>query len=305
MKGIDISSYQPNVDFEKVKNSGIEIVYIKATEGITYTNPLLKSQYAGAKAAGLKIGFYHYLRANDPILEAKFFLSVIKGLSSDCKHAIDVEVSLGQTITKTSSNIMQFANYLISTNNEVCIYTGDYFYANNLNSSVKNIPLWVAHYGVAKPDAANYIGFQYSESGKIDGINGSVDLDEFSSSIFVSSIPPITPVIIINIVVKAFQHAVNLVGLKDKNGDKLVEDGIKGTHTNEVIAKIFFTNGSHNELARWIQQRLIALGFSCGKTGADSYFGVNTLVAVKKFQTIRALKPDGIVGPLTINQLLK
>ncbi|MBU3200990.1 peptidoglycan-binding protein [Clostridium estertheticum] len=300
---MDISSYEANVDFEKVKNSGIEIVYIKATEGLTYTNPLLKSQYDGAKAAGLKIGFYHYLRANDPILEAKFFLSVIEGLSSDCKHAIDVEeVSLGQTIAKTSSNIMQFANYIISTNNEVCLYTGDYFYANNLNSSVKDIPLWVAHYGVTKPDAVNYIGFQYSESGRIDGINGSVDLNEFSTSIFVSSTPP---VIITNIVVKAFQHAVNLVGLKDKNGDKLIEDGIKGTHTNDVIAKISFTNGSHNELIRWIQQRLIALGFSCGETGADSYFGVNTLVAVKKFQTIRALKSDGIVGPLTINQLLK
>lgn len=67
MKGIDIASYQQNVDFQKVKNSGIEIVYIKATEGITYTNPLLELQYSGAMAAGLKIGFYHYLRANDPI----------------------------------------------------------------------------------------------------------------------------------------------------------------------------------------------------------------------------------------------
>ena len=79
MKGIDISSYQENVDFKKVKNNGIEIVYIKATEGLTYDNPLLKSQYNGAKSAGLKIGFYHLLRANDPTLEAKHFLSVING----------------------------------------------------------------------------------------------------------------------------------------------------------------------------------------------------------------------------------
>lgn len=42
MKGIDISSYQQNVDFIKVKNSGVQIVYIKATEGVTYTNPLLE-----------------------------------------------------------------------------------------------------------------------------------------------------------------------------------------------------------------------------------------------------------------------
>jgi len=303
VKGIDISSYQQNIDFKKVKNSGIKIVYIKATEGLTYKNPLLKSQYTEAMLAGLKIGFYHYLRANNPISEAKFFLSVIAGLSADCKYVIDVEETLGQTISKISSNVRLFADYLISNNKEVCIYTGDYFYSKNLNNSVKNIPLWVAHYGVTKPDAINYIGFQYSDSGRVDGINGPVDLDEFNSDIFINSISTVP--IPVNIVVKTFQHAANSVGLKDKNGDKLLEDGIKGPHTNEVVSKILVTKGAHNEFVRWIQQRLIALGFNCGKTGADSYFGALTLVAVQHFQTSRGLKADGIVGPLTITQLLK
>jgi lysozyme len=299
MKGTDISSYQVNVDFVKIKNSGIEIVYIKATEGITYTNPLLKSQYNGAKAAGLKVGFYHFLRANDPTLEAKYFLSVINGLSADCKYAVDVEDLSGKTVAQKSSDLRIFANYLISNHKDVCIYTTDNYYATQLNSSVKNIPLWVSHYGVSKPDAISYIGFQYSSSGIINGINGPADLDEFKSAIFIS---PSSPV---NLVVQSFQHATNLVGLRDKNGDKLVEDGIKGTHTNEVIAKVLVTNGAHNELVRWIQQRLVSLGFSIGKTGADSYLGPSTLLAVKKFQASRGLKQDGIVGPLTITQLLK
>ena len=234
MKGIDISSYQQTIDFKKVKNSGIQIVYIKATEGIIYKNPLLKSQYTRAMLAGLKIGFYHYLRANDPMLEAKYFLSVIAGLSADCKYVIDVEETLGQTIAKISSNVRVFADYLISNNKEVCIYTADYFYSNNLNNTVKDIPLWVAHYGVTKPNVINYIGFQYSDSGRVDGINGLVDLDEFISDIFIDSIPPVP--VPVNIVVKAFQHAANLVGLKDKNGDKLIEDGIKGPHTDEVVS---------------------------------------------------------------------
>ncbi|MCB2292183.1 peptidoglycan-binding protein [Clostridium algoriphilum] len=155
---------------------------------------------------------------------------------------------------------------------------------------------------VAKPDSINYIEFQYSGSGSVAGVNGLVDLDEFSSDIFIGSI---SPVIVINTVVRTFQHAVNLVGLTDENGKKLVEDGIIGTHTTEVIAKVLLTKGDHNELVRWIQQRLIASGFSSGVTGADSYFGVNTLAAVKKFQTSRTLKADGIVESLTINQFLK
>ena len=299
MKGIDISSYQQNVDFIKVKNNGIEIVYIKATEGITYNNPMLKPQYCGAIAAGLKIGFYHFLRANDPILETKHFLSFIDGLPAHCKYVIDVEEILGQTVTKISSNVRLFADYLISNCKEVCIYTNDNFYKNNLNNSVKDISLWVAHYGVSMPDAINYIGFQYSNSGNVDGINGLVDLNEFSSDIFINSIS------LANTVVKTFQHAVNIVGLTDRNGNKLIEDGIKGTHSNEVIATVFVTRGTHNELVRWIQNRLIALGFNCGKTGADSYFGSNTLVAIQHFQALRGLKPDGIVGPYSIAELLK
>ena len=60
---------------------------------------------------------------------------------------------------------------------EVCTYTNDYFYANNLNNSVLNIPLWVVHYGVTKPEAINYIEFQYTDAWSVDGINGSVDFD--------------------------------------------------------------------------------------------------------------------------------
>ena len=299
MKGIDIASYQTSVDFKKVKNSGIEIVYIKATEGLTYENPLLKSQYNGAKSAGLKIGFYHFLRNNDPVLEAKHFLSAIVGFKADCRDAIDIESGSGGTITHTSSNVRLFADYLILKGRQVCLYTNDYFYANNLNNSVKNIPLWVAHYGAAKPNAVNYIGFQYTDTGSVNGISGPIDLSEFKTAIFVGPIPPI------NLVVQSFQHATNLVGLRDKNGNKLVEDGIIGIHTNEVIAKVFVDYGDHNELVRWIQRRLVSLGFSVGKTGADSYFGVNTLAGVKKFQASRGLVQDGIVGPLTTNALLK
>jgi peptidoglycan hydrolase-like protein with peptidoglycan-binding domain len=136
----------------------------------------------------------------------------------------------------------------------------------------------------------------------LNGVNGLVDLDEFSSGIFICSI---TPAIVINTIVQTFQHAATLVGLTDKKGDKLVENGIIGTPTTEVIAKALVTKGAHNELVRWIQKRLIASGFSCGVTGADSYFGVTTLTAVTKFQTSRKLKSNGIVGPLTLNSLLK
>ena len=306
MKGIDISSYQDNIDFTKVKKSGIQIVYIKATEGFTYNSPLMKIQYSKAKAAGLSIGFYHYLRGNNPVLEAKHFLGVIEGFPSDCKYAIDVEEALGQTKAKVSANVRAFADYLITNKKKVCIYTGDNFYANSLDSSVKNIPLWVAHYGVVKPYATNYIGFQYSNSGSVGGINGLVDLDEFTSDIYINaSAAPVSVSSAVNLVIKTFQHVTAVVSITDKSGNKLIDDGIKGPRTDEVIAKVLIAKGAKNEFVRWIQQRLISLGFNCGKAGADADFGWNTLVAVQHFQASRRLKSDGVVGPLTITELLK
>lgn len=60
-KGIDISHYNGDIDFTKVKADGIQCVYMKATEGTTYIDNYLGTYYKGAKSAGLKTGFYHYL----------------------------------------------------------------------------------------------------------------------------------------------------------------------------------------------------------------------------------------------------
>ena len=93
-QGIDISSYQRNVNFSAVKNSGIDIVYIKSSEGTTYINPYFESSYSNAKANGLKVGFYHYVRARttqQAINEANFFSRVVSGKQADCKLAMDFE----------------------------------------------------------------------------------------------------------------------------------------------------------------------------------------------------------------------
>ena len=64
-QGIDISSWQGYVNFSAVKKSGIDIVYIKSSEGISYVNPYLEYSYKNAKSNGLKVGFYHYVTAKN------------------------------------------------------------------------------------------------------------------------------------------------------------------------------------------------------------------------------------------------
>lgn len=109
-----------------------------------------------------------------------------------------------------------------------------------------------------------------------------------------------------NPVIASIQKLCNSLEVKDNNVNTLIVDGIAGTCTSSAIAKLpLVKRGSKGELVKWIQQRLIDLGFSCGPSGADGDFGYCTLAAVQNFQTKRGLTPDGIVGPLTLSALLK
>ena len=191
--GIDVSNYQGAIDFAEVKRNGISIVYIKASQGIEYINPRLKEHYQGAKLNGLKIGFYHFLTNKSPSLEAQHFLNSINGLVSDCKYIIDVEGTW--TMAEASKATREFADYLISKNKEVGIYTGDYFYRDNLNSTVKNLSVWIANYGGVVM-APKYAGHQYTDKGAVRGITGNVDMNEFNDSIF------LTPKVVLKVVPK-------------------------------------------------------------------------------------------------------
>lgn len=176
MKGIDISAYQSNLDFSKIN---CEVVFIKATEGLTYTNPYLKLHYAKAKAKGLKVGFYHFQRSNNPIDEAKHFLNAIDGLQSDCKYVIDIETDP----VSASYRVKQFADYLKSKGKEPCIYTGLYFYNDILDRTVKDLPLWVAAYTKTRPIIRS-VGWQYSDKETIGGV--TVDHNVFDTGILLT-----------------------------------------------------------------------------------------------------------------------
>jgi GH25 family lysozyme M1 (1,4-beta-N-acetylmuramidase) len=137
IKGIDISKWQVNIDFTKVKESGIEVVIIKATEGKTYQDPNFKIYYDAAKSCGLKVGAYHFLRGNAPQDEVNNILSVISGLDFECKLVIDAEIDLGG-IEATSKQVRAVADILKSKGYEVALYTGEYFYNHHLNDTVKD-----------------------------------------------------------------------------------------------------------------------------------------------------------------------
>ncbi|MBU3182433.1 N-acetylmuramoyl-L-alanine amidase [Clostridium psychrophilum] len=136
-------------------------------------------------------------------------------------------------------------------------------------------------------------------------LDSAKDMNRYNAdSIANAIIKAVVGVIIsVNSVITSFQSDCNLSSITDKNGNKLVVDGVRGDLTNSVIAKVILRIGTSSNLVKWLQTRLITLGFPCGSTGADGIFGSATLEAVKNLQVKNKLVVDGIVGPNTLNKL--
>ena len=197
MKGIDISAYQSNVDFSEVVAAGIEVAYIKATEGTNYVNPDLQSQYQGAKAAGIKVGFYHYIHpvgTADSVAEAQYFVNAIKGMDFDCRPVLDLEINSGIEPSELSAVAVAFLNEVEAITGVVpVVYTYLGFISENLTNVLASYPLWIADYTSGSPGSnsiwgSSWAGWQYSDTGTASGVTGDVDLDEFTSDILATAV---------------------------------------------------------------------------------------------------------------------
>lgn len=194
-KGIDVSVYQGDIDFEEVKDSGIDAVYIRAGEGNNIIDSYFEKNYRGAMEEGLHYGFYHYVTARN-VEEAKeqaeFFANLIKSKPYDMKAAMDFENLSGLTAEESIAIAETYLKELQNaTGHSPVVYSDSYDAAAVWKSHLNEYTLWVADYGVSRPYSIggwqSWGGFQYSDKGSVKGINGHVDLDIFNDEVFLTS----------------------------------------------------------------------------------------------------------------------
>lgn len=201
-QGIDVSGYQRNINFREVKESGINIVYIKSSEGSNYIDSRFERNYEQARANGLKIGFYHYVTARteeQARRQAQFFVSVISGKVVDCKLAMDFE-SFGslsrEEINRIGLVFLQTVEQL--SGKEVILYSNAYTANNIWRGELTNYPLWVAQYGVNEPQNNgtwdSWAGWQYTDMGEVNGISTYVDRNRFTEAVLLDDTATVPPV---------------------------------------------------------------------------------------------------------------
>lgn len=201
-EGIDVSNWQGYIDYREVRNSGIQVVYIKASQGSNIKDAYFDINYENAKANGLKVGFYHFLTATnteEAQREAQFFASVISGKEPDCKLVMDYEVFGGVGIEQSNEIAQVFLESVKRlTNKDIIVYSDLSNAQSRFNSNIaNNYELWLAYYGdynnLRNVETAweRWIGIQYTDRGRVNGINGAVDRDLYTENIFLSDTAPI------------------------------------------------------------------------------------------------------------------
>ena len=187
IKGIDISVWQDNVNYEMLKNSGIEFAIIRDGYGKNKTqkDKLFEKHYKGLKDAGIKVGCYHYsymTSIEGAIQEAKMCLEFIKGKEFDLPVFIDLEEkrtsNLGKaTITKGA---IEFCKIIKNAGYNAGVYANLNWFLNyvNPNEIINNgFKIWLAEWNSKITANFKVDYWQYTSKGQVSGISGNVDMD--------------------------------------------------------------------------------------------------------------------------------
>lgn len=272
--GIDISHYQGNVNFAKVKASGVKFVILKVSQK-TMRDSKFEEYYANAKAVGLPVGVYIYnkvLSTDLAQVEANFAVSCLRGKTLECGVWLDMEDATMKGLGKKALNNIINTEAIILQNAgfKVGIYCSLYWYNSVLDVTtlVPKYPFWIARYpsadnGTVKTSLRPQYGYiwQYSSKGRVAGINGNVDMDEANCDV---------------------------VALMTGKVSKTVNPYNEPT--------LLVKTGARGNDAKWVQWELNQSGASLV---VDGIFGTKSVTALKNFQKSRGLVADGICGPAT------
>ena len=185
IKGIDVSKWQGNVNFQKVKDSGISFVIIRAGYGnlTSQKDKCFEENYRKAKAAGFDVGAYWYsyaMSVEEAREEAKACLSVIKGKQFEYPVYFDLEEQ--KQFAKGREFCDSIVNAFCSELEKNGYFVGLYISRSPLErfiseSTAKKYALWVAEYNSKCRYKGDYGMWQYSSKGKVNGISGNCDMN--------------------------------------------------------------------------------------------------------------------------------
>ncbi len=194
VQGIDVSYWQGDIDWAKVRDADVRFTFIKATEGADHVDPKFIENWEGAKRAGVSRGAYHFLYwcspadeqalwfmlnvppdpdALPPVLDAEW-----NSHSKTCPHHVARDVALKKI--KIMLDAME-----AHTGKRPIIYTDPVFYRDVLDGAFTNYHFWLrsvaAEPGEVYPQRS-WAFWQFTTTGTVPGVNGKVDRNSYNGT---------------------------------------------------------------------------------------------------------------------------
>lgn len=189
---VDVSSFQGDIDWEKVAEQGVEYAMIRCAfrgyeSGKIVEDKTFAKNVEGATAAGIKVGVYFFTQAlnkEEAYEEADFALELIRDYKVTLPVAIDVEDVSGSartdilSIDETTDNCVYFMERVKEAGYSTMIYSNSKFFIKRLNiTKLEGYDKWYAFYNDTIYFPYEIAAWQYTSSGYVEGIGSGVDLD--------------------------------------------------------------------------------------------------------------------------------
>lgn len=190
--GMDVSKWNKEIDWEKVKDAGVEFAIIRcgyrgSSTGSLIVDPYFEANIKGAEEAGIDIGIYFFTQAVnevEAVEEASMVLSLIQNQYITYPVFIDTEGAGGDgradnlNVEKRTAVCRAFCDTIENGGFEAGIYASKNWYNNRLNvEELKDYRIWMAEYRAIPTYEGYYDMWQYTSKGQVSGIEGNVDLN--------------------------------------------------------------------------------------------------------------------------------
>lgn len=190
--GIDVSKWNKEIDWDKVKNAGVQFAIIRAgyrgsVTGSLVEDPMFVTNMKGAQAAGIPVGVYFFTQAVDEreaVEEASAVIELIRDYRLNYPVFIDTEGAGGNgradsLDAETRTLVCEaFCRTIENAGYTAGVYASRNWYNNNLQTArLENYHIWLAEYRSVPLYQGYYKTWQYTSKGKVDGIEGRVDMN--------------------------------------------------------------------------------------------------------------------------------
>lgn len=188
IRGIDVSHWQGDIDWNAVKDDGVEFAIIKSggSDNGFYEDSKFEENYANAKAAGVAVGAYYFVGAlckssEDGAADAERFIDILQGKQFEYPVYVDFEAPDSSDKDGNTDAVIAFCEVMENAGYFTGVYASEFsgFRERLDDSRLQHISHWVARYG-DRPSTIpeNVFGiWQYSSEGSVAGIDGNVDMD--------------------------------------------------------------------------------------------------------------------------------